>query len=69
MSKSLVDGLMRKILVAGEEIDVDQGQMTAVLLNEHKDGDGKWPDDIRWPSHKRMWDFLESEFGNIVSYN
>jgi len=61
MSKSLVDGLMRKILVAGEEIDIDQAAMTAVLLNEHKDGDGKWPDEFNnktyqlLDSNSRYW--------------
>ena len=36
---------MRKIFVPGREVDIDQDQIKTALLNEHKDGEGKWPDD------------------------
>ena len=35
---------MRKIFVPGREVDIDQDQIKTALLNEHKDGEGKWPD-------------------------
>ena len=34
---------MFKIFIPGEEVDIEQSVMTGVLLNEHKDGSGKWP--------------------------
>ena len=43
IAKALVAGLMMKIFVPDKEVDVDQAEATSVLLNEHKDGDGKWP--------------------------
>ena len=46
LSKSMADGLMRKIFVAGKSVDIEQDQIKTALLNEHKDGEGKWPEDF-----------------------
>ena len=54
ISKSLVDGLMRKIFVPGHEIDNDQDNMTTALLQEHKDGDGKWPHEFHNKTYQLM---------------
>ena len=43
ISKGIVDGFMRKMFVRGKEVDISQDQVTMILINEHKDGDGKWP--------------------------
>ena len=37
---------MRKIFVAGRSVDIEQDQIKTALLNEHKDGEGKWPEDF-----------------------
>ena len=34
------------MFVAGREVDIDQDQIKTALLNEHKDGEGKWPQDF-----------------------
>ena len=57
ISKAIVDGFMRKMFVRGREVDIDQDQVTMVLLNEHKDGTGKWPDEF----HHKVYQFKDSE--------
>ena len=57
ISKAVVDGFMRKMFVRGREVDIDQDQVTMVLLNEHKDGTGKWPDEF----HHKVYQFKDSE--------
>ena len=57
LSKSLVDGFMKKIFVHGEEVDIDQLLVTAVLLNEHKDGDGKWPEEF----NNKIYQLIDSQ--------
>lgn len=57
VSKAIVDGFMRKMFVRGREVDIDQDQVTMVLLNEHKDGAGKWPDEF----HHKVYQFKDSE--------
>ena len=37
---------MRKMFVPGRQVDIEQEQITTALLNEHKDGEGKWPEDF-----------------------
>lgn len=50
ISKAVVDGFMKKKFIWGKEIDIDQRQVVMTLINEHKDGDGKWPHEF---NHKR----------------
>lgn len=60
--KAIIFGFMMKIFVPGKEIDIDQACMTLVLLNEHKDGEGKWPDKFNnkkyqlLDSKRRYWE-------------
>ena len=46
VSKAIADGFMRKMFVPGEEVDIDQSTITGILLNEYKDGVGRWPDEF-----------------------
>ena len=32
--------------MAGRKVDIEQDQIKTALLNEHKDGEGKWPEDF-----------------------
>ena len=57
VSKAIVDGFMRKMFVRGREVDIDQDQVTVVLLNEHKDGTGKWPVEF----HHKVYQFKDKE--------
>ena len=46
MAKAIGDGFMRKIFVRGEEVDINQSAVTGILLNEYKDGVGRWPNEF-----------------------
>ena len=52
LGKCVVDGFMRGTFVPGRQVDFNQDVVVQVLLNEHKDGDGKCLDR----------DFHEKEF-------
>lgn len=34
------------MFVPGRQVDIEQEQIKTALLNEHKDGEGKWPEDF-----------------------
>ena len=54
MSKAVICGFMKKMYVLGEKIDINQESMIQVLLNEHKDVYGKWPDQFNSKRYQLM---------------
>ena len=52
LSKAIAEGFMKKITVRGKQIDIDQDVITNVLLNEFKDGKGKWPHEFNRKSYQ-----------------
>ena len=49
IAKGIVDGFMDGRFVRGKSVDIDQEEVTQILLNVHKDGTGKWP----WEFHNQ----------------
>ena len=46
LGKGIVAAFDQKMAVPGKKIDLRQNSVTDILLNEHNDGDGKWPTDF-----------------------
>ena len=43
LAKAICDGFLNQRWVKNTSLDIDQDVVAHVLLQEHKDGEGKWP--------------------------
>ena len=55
VAKAVIAGFMMKIFIPNEEVDVDQEAVVTALLNEHKDEEGKWPEEF----HGKYYQFRD----------
>ena len=57
LSKGICDGFFKKRWIFGKSLDIDQDSVSLVLLQEHKDTIGKWPEEF----DKKQYQFQEKK--------